>query len=154
MSMKTVTPTHGGGRRTPTLLWLMLIVVGLALLVVIPFGTWLFQQDLPPFNVTIDGTEYVRSIDLGGLAISHKLAVIVAVFAAVVALLIAVPVLIASVLAAVAIAVVFGVGVPLIVAAVMVVIALSPILLLLALASWLWRSSTRRSPGSAGVPVL
>jgi hypothetical protein len=50
--------------------------------------------------------------------------------------------------------VVFGVGIPLVVAAVMVVLALSPILMLLALVGWLWRSSTRRRPGSAGVPVL
>jgi hypothetical protein len=38
--------------------------------------------------------------------------------------------------------------------AAMLVVALSPVLLLLALLRWMWRSSTRRTPVSSGVPVV
>ena len=154
MSMKTVTPTRSPSGRTPTLLWVLLIIVALALLVVIPFATWLFQQDLPPFNITIDGTEYIRSVDLGALSVGHKLVLVATVFAAVVAVLIAVPVLVVTVLAAVLIAVVLGVGLPLVMVAAMLVVALSPILLLLALMRWMWRSSTQRAAAPRGLPVV
>jgi hypothetical protein len=140
-------------RRTPNWLWILLIVVSLALLAVIPLGAWLFQQDLPPFNVVIDGSEQVHTIHLGALSIGHKLALVAAVFAGLVALLIAVPVALATVLVGVVIALVLGIGLPLFIFAVMVLVMLSPVLLLVAMLRWIWRSSARRETVSARLPV-
>jgi|GEM_PF-6675917 len=133
MSEVTVTPTRTARRPTPTWLLLLMIVIGLALLIVLPIATWLFQQDLPSFSVIIEGAERVNS---GALSLEQRFVLVVLMFAAVIALLIALPVALLFVLA-------LGVGVPLLAVLLVTFALFSPILLLLALVRRIWRASTR-----------
>ena len=144
MSEIAITPTRTPRRRTSTWLWLLLIVVGLALLVAIPFAAWLFQQDLPPFTVMIGDSE-VHSVHLGALTDGQRFAVVGAVFAAVFAVLVVVPLVLVVVCASVLVSVVLGVGLPLLLIAGIVFVLLSPLLLLIALARWIWRASATRA---------
>ena len=66
MSEAALTPTRRKLERTSTGLWLLLIVIGLALLIVIPFAAWLFQQDLPSLTIMIGDSE-VHRVHLGAL---------------------------------------------------------------------------------------
>ena len=143
MSEMSVTPTRPARRGMPTWLVLMLIVIGLALLIVLPFTAWLFDQQLPPFSIVIDGTEHVYSVHLGALSEGHRAVIAVTVFAVVVALLVAVPIVVATLLATVAIVLVLSIGLPLVMTAALLLAFLSPVLLLVFLARWIWRTQSR-----------
>src|SRR6185295_9706913 len=126
-----------------TWVWLLLIVVGIALLVAVAFASWIFQQDLPPFTVMI-GDSQVHSVHLGALTDGQRFAIVGVVFAAVFAVLITVPLVLVVVCASVLVSVVLGVGLPLLLVAGIVFVLLSPLLLLVALARWIWRASAAR----------
>jgi hypothetical protein len=143
MSEMSVTPTRPARRGMPTWLVLMLIVIGLALLIVLPFAAWLFDQQLAPFSIVIDGTEHVYSVHLGALSEGHRAVIVVGVFAVVVALLVAIPVVVATLAAIVCIGFVLSIGLPVVMTAVLVLAFLSPLLLVALLVRWLWRPSTR-----------
>ena len=150
MSEIATTPTRNARKRTSTWLWLLLIVIGLALLVVIPFAAWLFQQDLPPFTIMI-GDSGTHQVHIGALSAGQRFGVVVALFAAIVAVLIAVPLVLVVVCTTVLLSALLGIGLPLIMVAAIVLVVLSPLLLLLALARWVWRASARRAPLSGVV---
>lgn len=145
MSEIAITPTTIARHGASIWLRLLLIIIGLALVVAIPFAVWILQQDLPPLTVMI-GDSQVHQVQLGVLSHGQRLAVVAAVFAAVVAVLIAVPLVIVVVCATVLVSVVLGVGLPLVIVAGITFLLLSPLLLLMALARWIWRASAARAP--------
>jgi hypothetical protein len=148
MTAIATVPARSARRRTPTWLWLLLIVTGLALLAVIPVASWLFQQNLPPFTLVIDGSD-VHQVQLGALSFGQRLALVVGLFAAIVAVLVAVPLAVLVVCATVLLGLLLGVGLPLVVFAAVAAVLLSPLLLLAALARWAWRAS---GPRQAAAP--
>jgi hypothetical protein len=144
-------PTYSSDEgQTSTGLRLLLIVIGLALLIVIPFAAWLFQQDLPSLTIMIGDSE-VHRVQLGALTDGQRFGAITALFAAIVAVLIIVPFVLMVVCATVLVSVVLGIGLPLLLVAAILLVVLSPLLLLLALARWIWRASAARAPLSGVV---
>jgi hypothetical protein len=147
MTEAAVTPTRRTPRRTSTWLWLLLISAGLALLLVIPIAAWLFQQDLPPFTVIVGGSE-THQVHLGALSVGQRVAVLAGLFTAMVAVLIAVPLVLVLACVTLLVSVVLGIGLPLILVAAILLVVLSPLWLLIALARSVWRASAARPPPS------
>jgi hypothetical protein len=136
-------------RSMSTWLWLLLIVIGLALLIVTPIAAWLFQQELAPFSIVIDGTEHVYSVHLGGLSEGHRALIVIGLFAVVVAVLVAIPIVVATLLAIACIGFVLSIGLPVVMTAALVLAFLSPLLLLVFLARRVWRGAGKRAPAPA-----
>lgn len=116
-----------------------LLVAFVALAAVATVG-WLFSFDLTPVHIVIDGSETL-SFDLGSLTAGQKLALAAGLLAALLVALVVVPVALLIALAALAIGLVLGIGVPLLVGLLVLALALSPLMLIVALAAWLWRRS-------------
>jgi hypothetical protein len=145
--MMNTVPTVAPKRRTPTWVWLALTFVMLSVLLVSAALGWLAELDLPA-HVVIDGTEY-WFFDPASLSAGERIAVACAVVIALVAAIVVVPVALLIGLAGLVVGLVFGLGVPLLIAALVVALVCSPLLLVLALAWWVWRKSQVPRPASA-----
>ncbi|WP_280153712.1 hypothetical protein [Piscinibacter sp. XHJ-5] len=130
--------------RTPGWVWAIVALFAVALLATVSVVGWLSGFEMTPVHIVIDGSEAL-SFDLATLTDGHKVAIVLGLLAALLVVLVVVPVALVVGLAALAIGLLFGLGVPLLVGLLLMLLALSPLLLLVAFAWWLWR---RASPPS------
>jgi len=144
----TVTPR----RRTPTWLWVLLILFALAVLVTLSVVGWLAQIDGTPAQIVIDGTE-VWVFDPSTFSAGQKVALAAGAVVAVLLALIVVPVALVVALLGVAVGLVVGIGVPLALVVLVAALVCSPLLLVIAFGVWLWRraaSPRGQSPANIG----
>jgi hypothetical protein len=145
--MMNTVPTLAARRRTPTWLWLLLIVVMLSVLAVTMVLSWVGELDLPT-RVVINGTDY-GFLDPTPLSVPATFAVACAIVLALMLALVLIPVALLVALAGVVIGVVFGVGVPLMAVALVLALLCSPVLLVGGLVWWIWSKSQVARPAPA-----
>jgi hypothetical protein len=127
-------------RRRRSWPWIVLVLWVAAMLIAAAAGaSWVADTHAMPVHVVIDGDE-VWTVDPAVLGLEPWM-VALGLLAALLAVIVVVPVALAIAFAALAIGLVFGLGVPLLVGLLVTAVALSPLLLLVALGVWLWRRS-------------
>jgi hypothetical protein len=142
-----VVPTARRRRAWP---WIVLaLLLAAMLLAAAGAASWVVDTHLIPVHVVIDGDE-VWTLDPALLGLEPWM-VAVGVLAALLVVIVVVPVALAIAFAALAIGLVFGLGVPLLVGLLVTAVALSPLLLLVALGVWLWRRSSNTPPPAANI---
>jgi hypothetical protein len=134
MNTSTVVPM--GTTRRGRWNWLLLVLLVVAAAGFVSILTAIHAVNPMPMNISIDGEDVVRGLDLASMPAAHKVVFAGVVLMALLAALVVLPVaLLIGVMALLLVALVV-VGLPLLAAAMVVAIALSPLLLVVWL---LWR---------------
>ena len=135
--------------KTPALRWIGLALVACTLLLMLAEVGWISVFDVPPLHVVIDGDE-VFGWDLASLPAGEKAMLAGGVLLALFAVMVAVPLALLVASAGLVIGLVLGVGLPLALMLLVAALVLSPLWLLVALAWWLWRRSATTPTSAVG----
>jgi len=149
--MMNPVPTVAPRRRTPTWLWVLLILLALSVLITLSVVGWMAQVDAPA-QIVIDGTE-VWLFDPATFSAGQKIALLAGLVVALLVATIVVPIALLLALVGLVIGLVVGIGVPLALVVLVTALVCSPLLLVVAFGVWLWRraaSPRGQSPANIG----
>jgi hypothetical protein len=129
------------GRPLPTWARIAIVMLVLSVLFTVALVAWVASFDPVPLHIVIDGAE-PWTFDPSTLSAGHWLALVGGLFLGIVLLAVLIPTALLIALGGVMLGLVVGLGVPLLMIGLLTALALSPVLLLIALGAWLWRRPT------------
>ena len=139
-------------RRTPSWLWVLLILLSLTLFIVMSIVGFVAEYGMVPVDIVVDGGERV-TIDLSDMDEGEIFGAVIALFLVVFIALVAVPLVVLAIIAFALLGVAIGLVVTVISTLIGLAIVFAPIVFLVLLVRWAWTRSSRPPAAPEGSPA-
>lgn len=146
-----MTTSPASTRRTPTWIWVLLILFTLTIFIVMSIVGFVAEYGMVPVDIVVEGER--TTIDLSELDEGEIFGAILALFLVVFVGLVAVPIVVLGVIALGLLGVAIGLVVTVLSTLVGLAIVFVPLILVALLVRWAWRQSSRAPAAPEGSPA-
>lgn len=146
-----MTTSPASTRRTPTWIWVLLILSTLTIFIVMSIVGFVAEYGMAPVDIVVEGER--TTIDLGEMDEGEIFGAILALFLVVFVGLVAVPIVVLGVIALALLGVAIGLVVTVLSTLVGLAIVFVPLILVALLVRWAWRQSSRAPAAPEGSPA-